>query len=232
MKRIVCLIMLGLVAQMGSSVFAADGVDWYARGDFNGFGLTDQLVDQGGGYFTGTISGLTPGDRFNYKIGRDDWSASAPGSDGRVIADASGEINFNFWESTSWGDGWEPSTEMRVGYQDPDQFGWELIGAMNAWAGAAMTDQGGGLYSIQVNLLAGSYDWKFREAGSWDIAIGDNFGNSAANNTAVVASDGDWLFQLDLPNGRWSAAPIPEPTTFVLAGMALATMVFTRRRQG
>ena len=165
MKRFVCLVIVGLVAQMSGSALAGP-TDWYARGDYNGWSTSDQLTDQGGGYYTGTISGLTPGGRYNYKIARDDWSASAPGSDGRVIADASGEINYHFWESTSWADGWEPSSEMRVGYDDPGQFGWELIGAMNGWSGAAMTDQGGGLYSIQVNLSPGYQEWKFREAGS------------------------------------------------------------------
>ena len=229
MRRIVCLAIVGIVVQVGNSAMAGS-LDWYARGDYNGWDTSAQLADQGGGHFMGTISGLTPGDRFNYKIAREDWSASAPGSNGRVVADANGEINYHFRESTSWGDGWEPSAAMRVGYDDPGQFGWELIGDMNGWAGADMADQGGGLYSIQVPLTTGNYSWKFRENDSWDISIGDDFGNAAANNETVVASDGDWLFELDLPNGRWRASAIPEPSTCFLALGGLLALAAARRR--
>ncbi|GMQ87432.1 MAG: hypothetical protein BMS9Abin08_0635 [Gammaproteobacteria bacterium] len=239
MRRIALTVILGLVVLSTTPVMGTP-LDWYARGEFNGWGLADQLVDLGGGHYDGTISGLTQGDRFGYKIAREDWSATAPGSNGRVIADANGEINFHFWESTSWGDGWEPSTGMRVGYSDPGQFGWEIIGDMNSWnIGADMTDQGNGLYSVQIPLTTGSYSWKFREDNSWNISIGDDFGNSAFDNVVVVMSNGDWLFELDLPNGRWDAsavvpanvpAVVPEPTPLALIALGLVGLGLSRRK--
>ena len=229
MRRISCLVALGLVALMSCNAAANP---WYARGGFNGWDTSAQLADQGGGYFTGTISGLTAGDRFEYKIANADWSANAPGSNGKIIADANGEITYHFWEATSWSDGWEPSAAMRVGYDDPGQFGWELIGDMDGWSGTDMTDQGGGLYSIQMTLDTGSYGWKFRENGSWDISIGDDFGNAAGNNNVTVASDGEiWLFELDLPNGRWRTTQVPEPTSLALGLAAFGLLAASRRRK-
>ena len=220
---------LAMAAVAGLMTAGAMANPWYARGEYNGWDTSAQLTDNGGGYFTTTLTGLTAGARFNYKIANADWSASAPGSDGRIIADAAGEISYHFWENTAWADGWMPASEMRVGYDDPGMFGWDLIGTLDGWTGTAMTAMGGGLYSIQLPLTAGPHEFKFREGGSWDISIGDNFGNSAANNTLTVDNNGDvWAFELDLPGGRWRTYLVPEPATMTL--LALGALALVRRR--
>ncbi len=204
--------------------------DWCARGDWNGWDLSDPMAPQGGDYFTRTISGLTPGDMPEYKIAVEDWSLSAPGSNGKVMVDAAGEINFHFWDNETWADGWEPSTKRRVGYDDPGH-GWDIMGSFNGWSDPVLTlsDLGGGMYGGELALDAGTYEWKFRKAGDWSIAIGDDFGNSAADNMTTVDNDGDiWGFELDLPGGRWRTFFVPEPASLSL--LALGTLLAVRRR--
>jgi hypothetical protein len=146
-----------------------------------------------------------------------------------------GEINFQFYDNNSWSDGWLPNSQKRVGYDDPLQFGWDLPGSMNGWAGGAgwdLTNMGGGLYRGVFAMPMGSHNFKFRKAGDWDISIGDNFGNSAGDNSVTVANAGDlWSFELDLPGGRFRWYQVPEPAGAALVGIALAIAGVVRRRK-
>ncbi len=192
---------------------------WFARGEFNGW-TTDNpmIVDPNDAtHFTANVSGLFDNEPFNWKIAVEDWSVSMPTTDGRVHSDALGEINFHLWDQTSWSDGWFPNDVRRVGYEDHQQFDWEVAGDFNAFGNGAhdpnffLTDMGNGLHRGVFALDAGIYDFKFRgvlpePVDVWDTSIGNNFGNTAGNNTIAVGTNGDeWIFELDLPNGRWRA---------------------------
>ena len=209
------------------------------RGDFNAWGEAPMNDDLDGSYSV-TVGGLTAGARHNYKVAFNDWEASWPGSDGRTAVDGSGDITFHYFPGAI-ADGWNPAGD-RVGYDDHGQFGWEIIGGFNdiggGWdeptnsAARQMSDAanpGGGLYSVDFTIAtAGTYAWKFRESNSWDIAIGDDFGNSAADNSITTLTDNEiWTFELDLPNGRWRITP--EPATLGLLGVGALIALRQRR---
>ncbi len=170
----------------------------------------------------------------------------------RVSANPSGNIKLNFFELTSgsWADGWSPANADRVGYDDPGQFGWEIVGSFNAWPGSndplyALTDQGDGLYTGAFTFdTTGDQQFKFRHldpTNAWNISIGDDFGNAAGNDSFTVNSTSElWHFELDLPNGRWrvyldgsgaAAGAVPEPGSLaiVLVGLLVGAAAVRRR---
>jgi len=224
-------------------------LSWIAHGDFgNDVTLTNAGAVTGGTLYTTTLSGLTPGQGYDVQVFRSDASSHWPGSAAKIAADASGNINLKFYELTAanWGDGYQPDTWSRVGYTDPEQFGWEVIGSFNGWPGTNdplynLTAQGNGVYTGSFAMpTAGSYEYKFRKQGDWGISIGNDFGNSAGNNTFTVAADGEiWNFELDLPHGKFRAyhptgglgsGAVPEPASAALAMLGLAVFCLTSRR--
>jgi hypothetical protein len=158
-------------------------------------------------------------------------------------------LKFYELQGSSWGDGYSPDTASRFGYDDPQQFGWEIVGQFNGWPGAndpayALTAQGNGVYTGSfVFPTAGTFAWKFRHLDAtnpWSVSIGPDFGNSAGDNLFTVANPGDtWNFELDLPHGKWrayhptggfGAGEVPEPASIALAVLGLAFMGLARRR--
>lgn len=205
---------------------------YYVRGEFNGWSNnTTPMTDMGGGMYSSTVTGLNPGQGYEFKATVDDWSYNAPGSNARTVGNAAGELTVNFFPNNSWADGWEPSAKPRLGYADPAQYGWELMGSVNGWGSpfGSLADLGSGLYSADVAMPAGTYQFKFRRVGDWGYTIGDDFGNAAADNTVNVGAGGETIrFELDLPNGRWRTTTVPEPATLVL--LALGGVSLLRRR--
>jgi hypothetical protein len=211
-----------------------------------------ELTDQGGGLYTANLTGLTPSTNYDLQVARSDLSSVAPGNLAKVRANAAGEIDVNFYELTggSWGDGWNPPSEHRFGYEDSGEIDWEIVGAFNGWPGAndplyAMTDQGGGLHTGTFTFdTPGNYGWKFRQIAAmnpWEMSIGDDFSNSAADNVLTITNPGEvWTFELDLPNGRWRAyqpvfdgagSAVPEPGALALAAIACFAFCAVRRRE-
>lgn len=180
---------------------------YYAKGDWNAWGTTTVMTDMGGGHWQVTVAGLLAGDAPDYKIADAGWTESWPGSNGKAMANASGEITHHLY-LTPPADGWEPATGARVGYDDSGMHGWDIMGSFNGWAEPGtveLVDNGGGMYSASyVVPVAGTYDFKFRKDNDWLISIGGDFGNAAGNAQVTTTNDGDTVtFQLDLPNGRW-----------------------------
>ena len=208
----------------------ANAQPFFARGEFNGWDLSTPMTQIGPDFYQATAVGLNPGDLHEFKIADENWTVSWPGSNARVAVDASGEINFNLMLG-SFSDGWFPD-ENRVGYADPGQHGWDIMGSFNGWSSpvVVLTDMGNGLYSGQAVIAdAGNYEFKFRKEGDWGITIGDNFGNSAANIGVTTLNANDIvLFDLDLPNGRWRVNVVPAPGALVLLSLA---GLFARRRR-
>jgi hypothetical protein len=204
---------------------------YYARGDFNGFGLDDQLTEINPTHFRGMVGGLTPGDMRDYKLANEDWSFSVPGSNGRVAVDGAGEITFNLFLG-AFGDGWSPA-ENRVGYEDSGMHGWDIMGSFNGWSAPVivLNDMGNGLYSGQYVVPApGNYEFKFRKDGDWAIPIGDDFGSAATNiPVETTAANEVVAFELDLPNGRWRV--VPEPATLTMLAMGGLAMIRRRRHR-
>jgi hypothetical protein len=228
---------------------------WFA--DHTPQGAQTQLPDTnlnslGGGKYELNYTGLTAGENYDFQIKKTDLSESYPINNMRVRADAAGEIGLKFYDlqAASWGDGWSPSTVDRVGYKDPEQFGWDIIGSFpeSNWGTPlfSLTNQGNGLYTgTYVMTAAGNFAFKFRhqdETNAWNISIGDDFANNAANAEITVGSIGQlWHFELDLPNGRWRAYAgagaaafnaVPEPSALVVAlvGLMFGVAAKPRRR--
>lgn len=220
--------MLGAAALLASSAHA----QYYLAGDFNGWTTANPLTDNGNGSFSLTISG-TAGATVQWKVVTSDWSLQTPADSSLTVYNASGLFTVNFFPGT-FSDGWKP-TANRAGFNDPGLFGYEVMGDFSGSWGTpiAMSSLGNGLYSATYSIAtAGAHEFKFRKAGDWNIAIGDDFSNWN-HNCSLITSSADELvqFQLDLPNGRWSAVAVPEPTTLsLLAGSAVLLLV--RRSRG
>lgn len=202
--------------------------DFYVASDLNGWAnpdpawkMTDVYGD--GSKFQLAVSDPLYAGRHEWKVTDGTWSNAWPGNNARADFGA-GALNFNFYPGQHL-DGWKPEFN-RVGYDDPQLHGWEVMGSFNGWSApvATLAPVGGGVYEgLYAVPTAGTYYFKFRKTDDWDISIGSDFSNFGYDIELVTPYDAaPILFELDLPNGRWRTTVIPEPAALALAALALA----------
>lgn len=213
---------------LASLLVAGANAQWFLRGQFNSWGTSHPMTHMGGGKFQATMTG-TPGSTSFFKVGLADWSDSAPGGDSRVRFDATGSAVVTFWDAPI-ADGWEPSTSRRVSYTGA--YDWDLMGSVNGWASpfGTLTNLGGGLHSTTISINSGSYEFKFRKAGDWDVSVGKDFGTFADNIQLNVPSTGLYKFTMDQFGGRYKVEAVPEPATMAALGLGVAAMLRRRKK--
>jgi hypothetical protein len=220
-------------AALAAAASGAIAQPYFVRGEFNGWSNNaDPMVQTGTNKWEYTVTGMNPGQAYEFKATVDDWSINAPGSNAKYTADSNGELHVFLYDTATHGDGWNPEGKWRLGYTDNGSHDWELMGDMNGWGGGSqwyLTDMGGGIHSGTFAIAAGTYQWKLRSQGSWDFSLGDDFGNSAANNELVLAADALVRFDLDMEGGRWVTTIVPAPASVALLG--LGGLAATRRRR-
>ena len=213
------------------------------------------MNDLTGGLFDLSLTGLAASTRYNFKIVDDEgtpppaWGDpevpnNGPGSpDNWFLTDAGGAATIMLDRNT-YSDGFLPDTDRIVVSTDSTEFSsffavgdWmDEAGGAGDWNPAdpmfAMTAQGGGLWSVDVTISAiGSYSYK-ATGGSFDSQWGTNgrLNNSANWSFATTVANEPVTFLLDVSKGAISIAQIPEPSTLVLVGLALAGLACGRKR--
>ena len=166
---------------------------------------------------TNIMTGGTAGSYHDFKFIKDSgsWNTSFPNNNCKVKYDASGNTTVYFYTNT-FNDGWLPSAK-RVGYNDPGNMAFEIVGDFNGWSSVPAGQLGlkpgsNGLYTnIFIIPTAGGHSFKFRTPGTWnEVQFGADFGNGGGDAGFVTTTANQpILFQLDLPNGRWQAGGPP-----------------------
>lgn len=151
-----------------------------------------------------------------FKAASSNWVSSWPGNDMWAKGDANGSNTFYFFPGSTI-DGWLPIAD-RVGYADPGNMSWGIIGAFNGWStDVALSSIGGGVYSNSIVVAtAGTYGFKFRTPGTWsEVRFGVNFGNDNADGSFTTTNSPQTVpVVLDLPNGRYLIGDlVPPPVT-------------------
>jgi hypothetical protein len=210
------LVILGLGTLLAASALNSQAQSYYLAGDFvNGWNSAAGSQMSGGPVYSNTITGGTAGNYQEMKVTDGTWNNSWPGSNLKLKFSASG-ANTVYFMPGSFSDGWSPAAN-RVGYDDPGNVAWEVIGDFTSnpgWSsGIALNSIGNGVYSNSISIpTAGTYNFKLRLQGSWDISIGTDFGNSAGNLSVTTTNSPQVVkFRLDLPNGRYLIGDLPPP---------------------
>jgi len=214
------LILLGLGALIAAACQTAQA-QLAIAGQFNGWdntGVPTPGTDPSNPLITTNImTGGTPGAYHQFKFIKDSgsWATSFPGNNVQTKYDATGSSTVYFYTNTI-SDGWSP-TANRVGYKDPGNMAFEIVGDFNGWSSDPTTQMGlkpgsAGLYTnIYIMASPGAHNFKFRTPGTWgEVNFGSDFGNGGGNAVVVTTTANQAvLFQLDLPNGRWQAGGPP-----------------------
>ena len=196
---------------------------WYVRGDFNGWGTTDPMYDDGthgdvlsgDGIFTAQVTVATVG-RHEFKVANEDWSISYPGSGNSWLDTTTpSELVTVTFDINLYSDGWLPSINVIAVSTEPGT--WTAVGDWQGWNNAdpttSMSALGNGVYELVTTLgTPGSYQYKAVKSGTWDAIGADGRGTNASTatfDTTIV--DQQVTFRLDALLGRIQVEVTPVP---------------------
>jgi hypothetical protein len=197
-----------------AAVSGSQAQSFFLAGDFiNGWSGPNGSAMYGGPViYTNVVSGGTPGTYEQLKVTDGTWNNSWTPSNLQIDFDANGTNTIYFIPGT-FADGWFPAVN-RVGYNNPGNV-WEVSGDFTSpsWgddASAQMTADVNGVLSVSYMISTpGTYSFKFKTVGTWNGAIGTDFGMDAANISVTTVNPNETLqFKLDLPNGRFEIFPV------------------------
>lgn len=157
-----------------------------------------------------------------FKVTDGTWNNTWPGSNAKINGDANGTNTFYFYPGTI-GDGWFPLAN-RVGYENPGD-SWEISGDFTSpnWGDdptALMSTNVDGSFTLNyVVPFVGTHNFKFRIVGTWDGAVGQDFGSSAANiSFATTVPNQAVEFDFDPVKGRYliNIPPVTNQVVFAV----------------
>jgi hypothetical protein len=213
---------------------------YYARGDyFAGTGGTwgteagNQLFDDGlhgdgaagDGVYGANVVSDQPAGIYGFKIANSDWSEAWPSNPTYALSNAvvwtsgPGDVVHFSLDTNLVGDGWQPAQNaVATDHFAPHGTAFEVIGSApetGNWNSGVAAGKVGSLMRVEVQIATpGSYQYKFRATGTWDVCNfgvhynmfnGDNFTYTTTLANAYVR------FEMDLATGRGRA--VESPTT-------------------
>jgi len=222
--------LFALAGAFAVSVFTSQAQP-YTAGDFNGWDsfASPMTGNPTIGYTCVAAPGTgVPGSVDEFKILQTggSWNVTFPPNNVWTLFDAGGGNTFYYYPGP-FSDGWYP-LEDRVGYADPGNVSFELVGDFNNWSGTPMVLKANGVYTNTFVIpAAGTYNFKFRTPGIWyEAQVGTDFGENTGNASVTTTSPNQpVLFQLDLPNGRYQALVVPPVTNRVVFAVDMTSQI-------
>ncbi len=194
-------VMIAVVIGHIITAYAQPGGTLYVRGDFNGWGLTDQMNDEGvnhdviagDGVYTAHFT-ITSAGRYEFKVANDDWTLSYPASGNSWLETTSADqAVYIIFDTNVYSDEWFPETDI-IGVGGPGPY-WTAVGDWQGWnnadPGSAMTYADTDTFELIVSIATpGMYQYKAVKTGSWD-AIGADGRSVNADTVSFETTEPD-----------------------------------------